>query len=101
VQTVQRSALKPPPGIAIIPLGTGNNLARYFGWGKKFDKRMVQGYDGLFHTLRDVAQAGCSSDLAKSICSRVIAATSSGTGIGRCDTQLRDGANASCDLIPL
>ena len=54
MQTVQRCDLQPPPSVAIVPLGTGNNLARYFGWGKKFDRRLVAGYDGAFEMLRSV-----------------------------------------------
>ena len=43
MQTIQESGLQPTPGVAVLPLGTGNNLARYFGWGKKFNPHWLAG----------------------------------------------------------
>lgn len=57
MQSIQRLGLQPPPAVAVLPLGTGNNLSRYFGWGKKFDTRWLSDPDRIFQRLRAVAQA--------------------------------------------
>ena len=44
--------MSPAPAVAIIPLGTGNDTARAFGWGKKFP-----GMKGIQRIIEAMPQA--------------------------------------------
>lgn len=43
LQTIKRSDIEPAPAVAVIPLGTGNDLSRAFGWGGAFSKAWIKG----------------------------------------------------------
>ena len=36
LKTIRELALEPPPLVAVMPLGTGNDLSLSFGWGNTF-----------------------------------------------------------------
>ncbi len=36
LKTVRELQLEPPPAVAVMPLGTGNDLSLSFGWGNTF-----------------------------------------------------------------
>ena len=36
LKTVRELGLQPEPGVAVMPLGTGNDLSLSFGWGNTF-----------------------------------------------------------------
>lgn len=36
LNTVRELQLDPPPAVAVMPLGTGNDLSLSFGWGNTF-----------------------------------------------------------------
>lgn len=51
VQTIGRLGLDPAPPVAVVPLGTGNDLARSFGWGGMFEKKWIKDHEALHRTL--------------------------------------------------
>ena len=57
MQSVKRGSIEPHPAVGIIPLGTGNDMSRTFGWGTAFDKKWIKGHDALYTTLRMIADA--------------------------------------------
>jgi len=36
LKTIKELRLDPPPSVAVMPLGTGNDLSLSFGWGNTF-----------------------------------------------------------------
>lgn len=61
VQTIGRLGLNPAPPVAVVPLGTGNDLARSFGWGGAFDKRWIKDHAALHRTLGWFGQAAAAT----------------------------------------
>jgi len=55
--TIKKLDLQPAPGVAIIPLGTGNDMSRSFGWGGLFLRSSIKNYDQVCCTLMRVACA--------------------------------------------
>ena len=49
--------LDPAPHVAVLPLGTGNDLSLSFGWGNTFLKSWLRSYASVYHLLRRVADA--------------------------------------------
>ncbi|KAF5833126.1 ATP-NAD kinase-like domain-containing protein [Dunaliella salina] len=55
--TIKKLNLQPAPGVAIIPLGTGNDMSRSFGWGGLFLRSSIKNYDQICCMLMRV---GCA-----------------------------------------
>ena len=49
--------LDPPPRVAVVPLGTGNDLSLSFGWGNAFLPAWLRNFPSVYHMLRRVADA--------------------------------------------
>lgn len=60
LKTIQELKLQPPPAVAIMPLGTGNDLSLSFGWGNTFLQPWIRDYKTLYATLKRVADAEVS-----------------------------------------
>ncbi|KAL4424008.1 hypothetical protein ABPG75_001309 [Micractinium tetrahymenae] len=56
LKTIRELRLDPPPAVAIMPLGTGNDLALSFGWGNAFLDRWIKAPQ-LYRTLKRFADA--------------------------------------------
>ncbi len=42
LKTIHEMKLDPPPAVAVMPLGTGNDLSLSFGWGNAFLDKWIQ-----------------------------------------------------------
>lgn len=40
--TIRELKLDPPPSVAVMPLGTGNDLSLSFGWGNTFLHKWIK-----------------------------------------------------------
>ncbi len=49
--------LEPPPRVAVLPLGTGNDLSLSFGWGNAFLPSWLRNFGSVYNMLRRVADA--------------------------------------------
>lgn len=49
--------LDPPPRVAVLPLGTGNDLSLSFGWGNAFLPSWLRNFASVYNMLRRVADA--------------------------------------------
>lgn len=47
--------LQPMPPVAMIPMGTGNDLARTFGWGPAFNGKWIKAHENLRCTFQRIA----------------------------------------------
>lgn len=55
LDAIERLKFESPPPVAILPLGTGNDLSRVLQWGRGFS--MIDGQDGLTTLLHDINNA--------------------------------------------
>jgi hypothetical protein len=53
--------LEPTPPVAIMPMGTGNDLSRSLGWGPAFSWRWISSHPDLYKTLKRIADARVDS----------------------------------------
>ncbi|KAK9817059.1 hypothetical protein WJX72_008941 [[Myrmecia] bisecta] len=54
---IRELQLDPPPAVAVMPLGTGNDLSLSFGWGNTFLKSWITKHLSIYETLKRVADA--------------------------------------------
>lgn len=54
--TIADLGLYPAPPVAIMPLGTGNDLSINLGWGNKFEDKWIRGRN-VYHTLLEYQDA--------------------------------------------
>ncbi|WIA32111.1 hypothetical protein OEZ86_002962 [Tetradesmus obliquus] len=57
LKVIAQLDLQPQAAVAIMPLGTGNDLSRSFKWGAEFDWRWIKGHASVYSTLKRVADA--------------------------------------------
>ncbi|DBA81590.1 hypothetical protein WJX77_006239 [Trebouxia sp. C0004] len=57
LKTVRELQLEPPPAVAVMPLGTGNDLSLSFGWGNTFLHKWIADYKTLYATMKRIADA--------------------------------------------
>eukprot|EP00882_Tetradesmus_deserticola_P003858 GHRQ01004082.1.p1 GENE.GHRQ01004082.1~~GHRQ01004082.1.p1 ORF type:complete len:207 (+),score=69.47 GHRQ01004082.1:229-849(+) len=55
LKVIAQLQLQPQPAVAIMPLGTGNDLSRSFKWGPEFDWRWIKGHASIYSTLKRVS----------------------------------------------
>jgi len=55
--TIADLKLDPPPHVAVLPLGTGNDLSLSFGWGNTFLSQWLENFASVYDLLRRIAEA--------------------------------------------
>ncbi|KAK7358765.1 hypothetical protein VNO77_00704 [Canavalia gladiata] len=55
LEAIERHNFESPPPVAILPLGTGNDLSRVLNWGRGFSA--LDGQGGLTMLLHDISKA--------------------------------------------
>ncbi|KAI4310836.1 hypothetical protein MLD38_035787 [Melastoma candidum] len=55
VDSIEKKNLESPPPVAVLPLGTGNDLSRVLGWGRGYS--FSEGQAGLNALLHDINNA--------------------------------------------
>lgn len=55
LNAIEKRNFESPPPVAVLPLGTGNDMSRVLQWGRGFS--MVDGHGGLSTILNDIEHA--------------------------------------------
>ncbi|GLC73267.1 hypothetical protein PLESTF_001354100 [Pleodorina starrii] len=54
---IKKLKLQPEPPVAMMPLGTGNDLSRTFLWGPAYDTHWLRDHKTVYNTLNRIATA--------------------------------------------
>ncbi|CAL5219909.1 g1838 [Coccomyxa viridis] len=57
LKTIRDLQLDPEPHVAVMPLGTGNDLSLSFGWGNTFLKSWINKHITIYETLKRIGDA--------------------------------------------
>ncbi|KAK9835245.1 hypothetical protein WJX81_008484 [Elliptochloris bilobata] len=57
LKTVMELGLEPAPAVAVLPLGTGNDLSLSFGWGNTFQQAWIDRHITIYETLKRIGDA--------------------------------------------